>query len=79
MYTYNDLANKMVLITGASGDIGLAICDGFLGQQCTVFALYNSSPGALNELKNNIQKVTSSIFYTVTWSLRVIFQHYATI
>lgn len=56
MYTYNDLANKTVLITGASGDIGLAICDGFLGQQCTVFALYNSSPGALNELKKQHPK-----------------------
>ena len=41
MYNYNDLADKTVLVTGASGDIGLAICTKFLEQKCIVFAVYN--------------------------------------
>lgn len=51
MYKYNDLANKVVLITGASGDIGLSICTQFLEQGCTVYALYNSNPTTLIDLK----------------------------
>ncbi|MGS0065855.1 3-oxoacyl-ACP reductase, partial [Escherichia coli] len=27
MYKYNDLNEKTVLVTGASGDIGLGICE----------------------------------------------------
>ncbi|MGD8106538.1 SDR family oxidoreductase [Pantoea sp. FN0302] len=51
MYRYNDLCNKSVLVTGASGDIGLAICIQFLQQQCQVYALYNSHGDELAELK----------------------------
>ncbi|MCU6669136.1 SDR family oxidoreductase [Enterobacteriaceae bacterium H4N4] len=51
MFKYNDLISKTVLVTGASGDIGLAICAKFLEQECTVFALYNANATPLNELK----------------------------
>ncbi|MFD1803078.1 SDR family oxidoreductase [Mixta tenebrionis] len=51
MYKYNDLIDKTVLVTGASGDLGLAICTRFLEQQCQVYALYHSHAGDLNELK----------------------------
>ncbi|ERK10272.1 3-oxoacyl-[acyl-carrier protein] reductase [Pantoea sp. AS-PWVM4] len=51
MYKYHDLINKNVLITGASGDIGLSICAGFLQQQCHVYALYKSNAADLQQLK----------------------------
>jgi len=51
MFEYKDLANKIVLVSGASGDIGLEICAKFLEQECTVFALYKSNPTQLKELK----------------------------
>ncbi|YCI27886.1 SDR family oxidoreductase [Erwinia sp. PK3-005] len=53
MYMYNDLANKIVLVTGASGDIGLAICRQFLQQQCQVYALYKSHRDGLTQLKSS--------------------------
>ncbi|WP_334642494.1 SDR family NAD(P)-dependent oxidoreductase [Klebsiella aerogenes] len=53
MYKYNDLASKKVLITGASGDIGLAICGKFLEQKCIVYALYKSNDEPLLALKEN--------------------------
>ncbi|MDR0806399.1 MAG: SDR family oxidoreductase [Enterobacteriaceae bacterium] len=52
MYKYNDLIDKTVLVTGASGDIGLAICSKFLEQKCQVYALYKSNSSDLTELKN---------------------------
>ncbi|WP_434777970.1 SDR family oxidoreductase [Neisseria sp. Ec49-e6-T10] len=52
MYKYNDLINKVVLVTGASGDIGLAICAKFLEQECHVYALYKSNVNELEDLKN---------------------------
>ncbi|MBW4204288.1 SDR family oxidoreductase [Enterobacter cloacae subsp. cloacae] len=51
MYQYNDLKEKTVLVTGASGDIGLAICAKFLDQNCDVYALYKSNATQLTELK----------------------------
>ena len=51
MYQYNDLKAKTVLVTGASGDIGLAICAKFLDQDCDVYALYKSNAVQLTELK----------------------------
>lgn len=51
MYKYNDLREKSVLITGASGDIGLAICAKFLDQHCDVYAVYHSNATQLTELK----------------------------
>ncbi|MGR7571030.1 SDR family oxidoreductase [Klebsiella aerogenes] len=53
MYNYNDLIGKKVLVTGASGDIGLAICGKFLEQKCTVYALYKTNAGSLLSLKEN--------------------------
>ena len=53
MYKYNDLNNKDVLVTGASGDIGLAICAKFLEQNCRVYALYNSNATDLDALKSS--------------------------
>ncbi|KFK94347.1 MULTISPECIES: SDR family NAD(P)-dependent oxidoreductase [unclassified Serratia (in: enterobacteria)] len=52
MYKYNDLIGKKVLVTGASGDIGLAVCSKFLEQQCQVYALYKSNSSELEDLKN---------------------------
>lgn len=52
MYKYNDLTGKNVLVTGASGDIGLAICAKFLEQECQVYALYHSNITGLEALKN---------------------------
>jgi len=51
MYKYNDLIDKNVLVTGASGDIGLGICAEFLQQQSHVYALYKSNPADLEQLK----------------------------
>lgn len=53
MYSYSDLAHKKVLVTGASGDIGLAICAKYLEQECTVYALYKSNVEPLLALKEN--------------------------
>ena len=53
MYQYNDLKQKTVLVTCASGDIGLAICATFLDQDCDVFALYKSNAAPLAELKEH--------------------------
>lgn len=51
MYKFNDLANKLVLVTGASGDIGLSICAEYLNQECTVYAVYHSNVTPLLALK----------------------------
>ncbi|SFN24244.1 3-oxoacyl-[acyl-carrier protein] reductase [Izhakiella capsodis] len=53
MYQYNDMKDKSVLITGASGDIGLAICAKFLDQGCHVYALYNTNAAPLTALKGS--------------------------
>ncbi len=53
MYKYNDLKGKTVLISGASGDIGIAICEKFLEQGCEIYALYNTNADRLEELKAN--------------------------
>lgn len=51
MYKYNDLNEKTVLVTGASGDIGLGICEKYLEQNCDVYALYKSNDVQLTALK----------------------------
>ncbi|WP_342321209.1 SDR family NAD(P)-dependent oxidoreductase [Kosakonia sp. BYX6] len=51
MYKYDDLNERNVLVSGASGDIGIAICEKFLEQGCHVYALYNTNNTALEELK----------------------------
>lgn len=53
MYKYSDLSNKTVLVSGASGDIGLAVCQQFLQQECQVYALYYRNGEKLSELKKN--------------------------
>ncbi|OTG86199.1 3-oxoacyl-ACP reductase [Acinetobacter sp. ANC 4558] len=52
MYKYNDLIDRNVLVTGASGDIGLSICAEFLKQNAHVYALYNSNSADLIQLKD---------------------------
>lgn len=47
---YSDLSGKNVVVTGASGDIGLAVCRKYLDLSSRVFAIYNSSPGGLEKL-----------------------------
>ncbi|AKL06063.1 MULTISPECIES: 3-oxoacyl-ACP reductase family protein [Klebsiella] len=53
MYNYNDLVDKTVLVTGASGDIGHAICGKFLEQGCVVYALYCTNKAQLMELQSH--------------------------
>lgn len=50
MYAYKDLKTKNVLISGASGDIGLATCERYLEQGCNVFALFKSNAEPLRLL-----------------------------
>lgn len=52
MYKYHDLDEKKVLISGASGDIGIAICEAFLQQRSHVYALYKSNITDLQALKS---------------------------
>lgn len=51
MYQYSDLKNKIVLVSGASGDIGVAICQQYLEQYSVVYALYKSNAAPLDKLK----------------------------
>jgi len=51
MYKYSDLNEKTVLVTGASGDIGLEICAKYLDQNCNVYAVYKSNATQLMELR----------------------------
>lgn len=53
MYKYKDLIGKSVLITGASGDLGMAICESYLAQQCIIYALYKSNQAELHQLKES--------------------------
>ncbi len=53
MAIYADLAGKNVVITGASGDIGLALCDNYLQQKCQVYAIYHSDISGLDEVKSS--------------------------
>lgn len=50
MATFSDLQGKVALVTGASGDIGLAVCEKLLEDGCKVYATYNSNPARLGEL-----------------------------
>ncbi|MBB1520180.1 3-oxoacyl-ACP reductase FabG [Aquipseudomonas campi] len=50
MATFSDLQGKVALVTGASGDIGLAVCEKLLEDGCKVYATYNSNPTRLGEL-----------------------------
>ncbi|EJD6597960.1 TPA: SDR family NAD(P)-dependent oxidoreductase, partial [Proteus mirabilis] len=51
MFIYSDLKNKNVIVTGANGDIGIAICQKYLEQQCHVYALYHQNRNNLDKLK----------------------------
>ena len=50
MAAYSDLQGKVALVTGASGDIGLAVCEKLLEDGCKVYATYNNNPARLGEL-----------------------------
>lgn len=52
MSHYPDLGGKNVVVTGASGDIGLAICEKYLEQQANVFAIYHHDRSGLEKLKS---------------------------
>lgn len=52
MSTYSDLAGKIIIVTGASGDLGIEMCTKFLTQKSQTYALYNSDISRLQELKN---------------------------
>lgn len=51
MAIYPDLNGKNVLVTGASGDIGLAICKKYLEQGATVYAIYHNDVSGLEKLE----------------------------
>lgn len=51
MFHYPDLEGKNVVVTGASGDIGLAICEKYLEQGANVFAIYHFDTSGLEKLK----------------------------
>ncbi|WP_199063569.1 SDR family NAD(P)-dependent oxidoreductase [Serratia sp. ASV30] len=53
MSHYPDIGGKNVVITGASGDIGLAICEKYLEQQAKVFAIYHHDNSGLEKLKTS--------------------------
>lgn len=52
MSHYPDIEGKNVVVTGASGDIGLAICETYLKQQAKVFAIYHHDQSSLEKLKS---------------------------
>lgn len=58
MYQYNDLADKRVLVRGASGDIGTAICEAFLQQQSHFMRFISRAKLNCRSLKRNIFTVT---------------------
>ena len=51
MYKYLDLVDKNVLVSGASGSIGQAICAEYLNQGSQVYGLYKSNSCDLEALK----------------------------
>lgn len=51
MSTFSDLAEKVVVVTGANGDIGIAIARKFLEQQSNVYAFYHTDNSLLLSLK----------------------------
>lgn len=51
MFIYSDLKNKNVIVTGANGDVGIAICHKYLEQQCHVYAIYHKNRSNLDKLK----------------------------
>ncbi len=53
MSIYPDLAGRVVVVTGASGDIGIAICEKYLSLGSDVFALYHSDTVGLEKLKES--------------------------
>ncbi|MES2817505.1 MAG: SDR family NAD(P)-dependent oxidoreductase [Pseudomonadota bacterium] len=55
MAAYADLQGKVALVTGASGDIGLAVCEKLLEDGCKVYATYNHNPARLGELAEQEQ------------------------
>jgi 3-oxoacyl-[acyl-carrier protein] reductase len=52
MAAYTDLQGKVALVTGASGDIGLAVCEKLLEDGCKLYATYNNNPARLGELQD---------------------------
>lgn len=61
MFTYSDLNKKNIIVTGANGDIGIAICQKYLEQNCTVFAVYHKNRNELDKLKEE-SKYSDSLY-----------------
>ncbi len=55
MAAYLDLQGKVALVTGASGDIGLAVCHKLLEDGCKVYATYHNNPARLADLTEQPQ------------------------
>ena len=57
-----DLKNKSVLITGATGGIGQALCHSFANANAKICAHYNSQENAAQKLINNLYGSGHNIF-----------------
>jgi 3-oxoacyl-[acyl-carrier protein] reductase len=55
MYRIGDLADKLVLITGASSGIGAAVCQAFAQQGARLALHFNSNAGAAEVMARNIR------------------------
>lgn len=51
MFKYSDLNDKNIIVTGANGDIGIAICQKYLEQDCQVYAIYRYNRNNIDKLK----------------------------
>ena len=58
----NDLTNKTVLITGATGGIGKALCYSFASANARVVLHYNSSKARAESIMNSLPNNKHSIF-----------------
>jgi 3-oxoacyl-[acyl-carrier protein] reductase len=54
---YNDLENKIVLVTGASRGIGKAICEALAKQKAHIVFNYRGDESKANELKDHLQSM----------------------
>ena len=50
----NNLTNKTVLITGATGGIGKALCNAFAAANAHIILHYNSNKEEAEDIKNNL-------------------------
>ncbi|MCJ8503034.1 SDR family NAD(P)-dependent oxidoreductase [Desulfatitalea alkaliphila] len=62
MHVYDDMAGKVALITGASGDIGLSIAKHLALLECIVYAGFRTNGDPLNRLNDEMVADGAKIF-----------------